>query len=79
MSNMESLKMRVYATRPIKTKAGTYKVNMYLKRRYFSSHEFANKKHAWQWMNEYDNWDKLCQRIPPSNVAPVQLDLRLVS
>ena len=79
MANMERLKMKVYVTRPIKTKAGTYRVNMYFKNRYFSSHEFEDKKHAWKLMSEYDNWDKLCKRVPPRNVAPIQLDLRLAA
>lgn len=58
-----------YATRPIKTERGKWKVNIYYKGALFSSPDFYSKEVALSIMKDRDNWDRLCKRVPSRKLA----------
>jgi hypothetical protein len=66
-----------YATRPIKTKKGKWKVNIYYEGKLFSSPDFYSKEVAMSIMRDRDNWDRLCKRVPPRKSVPVQIEMSL--
>lgn len=66
----------IYATRPIKIH-GRYAVNLYRDKKLLVQIPFNTRKVARVFMSRYDNWDKLCARVPARK--PVQGELELVA
>jgi len=66
----------IYATRPFKS-GPVYVVNLYGEGRLYMQVPFKTRKVAKVFMSRYDNWDKLCARVPERQ--PVQGELELVA
>ena len=54
----------VYATRPRKLRKRYY-INTYKNGQFYWEIRFDTKEDALEAMSDFDNWDKLCERIPP--------------
>lgn len=63
MTATEKLKMRVYVTLPMKAPGGSYSVNLYVRRRHFTTHHFSSYMDALKYREEYDNSDKIFNPI----------------
>ena len=66
----------IYATRPFKS-GPVYVVNLYGEGRLYMQVPFESRKWAKLFISCYDNWDKLCARVPERQ--PVQGELELVA
>jgi hypothetical protein len=74
--DFKAVSQDIYATRPIKTHNG-YIINLYRDGALHLQVPFSTRKVARVFMSRYDNWDKLCARVPERQ--PVQGELELVA